>query len=201
VSAALAKNPTVVSLVINYAMVEPMAKGLRDAGYKGAIQQFVYEDERLVAAATNYPGIEGSYVGIPAVGSPVGDVEGVDDVKAALQAAGFKDQNVTVSVLHGWATADMLISMIQDTPAPLTTENLANTVNKGWHYEGYGKATCPSSWPLAHYIGPPCIHVVQVDLTGTLGATNGLGLNGGKGGLLPKVDEAYGDLFIADKPK
>jgi hypothetical protein len=41
---------------------------------------------------------------------------------------------------------------------------------------------------------------VQLDLTGANGATNNVGANGGKGGLLPEVPGAYLDLFITAKP-
>ncbi len=201
VTSLLKNDPTVVSLVISYDQVEPMAKGLRDAGYKGVIQQFVYEDERLAFVPNNYPGIDGSYVGNPGVGSPVGDTQGLSDIRAALDAAGFKSQTITTSVLDGWGEADMLIQMIENTPGPLTTENLVNTANAGWDYQGYGQAVCPTTWPLQHISGSPCIHVVQLDLTGAHGATNSVGANGGKGGLLSKVTEQYSDLFIADKPK
>jgi hypothetical protein len=78
---------------------------------------------------------------------------------------------------------------------------MVNTANKGWGYQGYQEAVCPSSWPISHYAGSPCIHQVQLDLSGALGATNSVGANGGKGGLLPKVTQIYGDLFITDKPK
>jgi branched-chain amino acid transport system substrate-binding protein len=201
VSKLLAKAPTVVSLVISFDQVEPMAKALRDSGFKGVIQQFVYGDERLAFVPNNFPGIDGSYYGSPGVGSPVGDVDGSKDIRAALDAAGFQTQPLTVNVFYGWGAADMLIEMIKQTPAPLTTESLVNTANKGWNYKGYGQAVCPTSWPLNHVAGSPCIHVVQLDLTGANGATNTVGANGGKGGLLPKVKQAYANLFITDKPK
>ena len=72
--------------------------------------------------------------------------------------------------------------------------------NKGWGYPGYGEAVCPVYWPLAHYTATPCWHVVQLDLTGANGATNSVGANGGKGGLLPRVTSTYVDLFVVEKP-
>jgi hypothetical protein len=42
---------------------------------------------------------------------------------------------------------------------------------------------------------------VQLDLTGALGATNTVGANGGKGGLIPKLPRSFNDLFITAKPK
>ena len=201
VNKLLQNNPTVISLVISYDQVEPMSKALKDAGFKGVIQQYVYEDERLAAAASNFPGIDGTYAGNPAVGAPVGDTKGLSDIRSALDAAGFKDVPIGVNVLSAWGSADMLIQLIKEAPAPLTTESLVNYANKGWGYQGFGQAVCPSSWPLQHYIGSPCFHLVQLDLTGANGATNSVGANGGKGGLLPKVTLKFGDLFITEKPK
>jgi hypothetical protein len=178
-----------------------MSKGLKDAGYKGAIQQYVYEDERLAFVAQNYPGIDGSFVGNPGLGSPVGTGRGISDVRAALDKIGFTTLPVSVNVLYGWGAADMLIEMIENAPTPLTTESIVNTANKGWGYEGYGDIVCPSLWPLQHVVGTPCTHQVQLDLTGAKGATNSVGANGGKGGLLPKVMISRDDLFIIDDPK
>jgi branched-chain amino acid transport system substrate-binding protein len=201
VSKLLEKDPTVISLVISYDQVEPMAKALKDAGFKGPVQQFVYEDERLAFSASNFPGVDGSYAGNPAVGAPVGDTEGLSEIRAALDAAGFEDVPIGVNVLSAWGSADMLIQLIKEAPAPLTTESLANYANAGWGYPGFGQAVCPSSWPLQHYIGTPCLHIVQLDLTGANGATNSVGANGGKGGLLPKVTLKFNDLFITEKPE
>jgi hypothetical protein len=94
----------------------------------------------------------------------------------------------------------MLIKMIERAPAPLSTESVVNTANHGWDYEGFGEAVCPTSWPLQHYVAVPCQHYVQLDLTGTLGATNSIGANGGKGGLIPKAPRTFNDLFITTKP-
>jgi hypothetical protein len=200
VSALLRDDPTVISLVLSFDVVEPMAKALRDAGYDGVIQQFVYEDERLALVPQSYPGIDESYVGAPGVGAPVGATDGLSDIRAALDAIGFEAVPMTTNVLYGWGAADMLIRMIQEAPGPLTTESITNYANRGWGYEGYGEAVCPSSWPLQHYQGSPCIHIVELDLTGDDGATNGIGANGGQGGLLPKVTLMFNDLFIVEKP-
>jgi len=145
VNTLLAKSPTLISLVISFDQVEPMAKALRDAGFKGVIQQFVYEDPRLAAVATQYPGIDGSYVGSPGVGAPVGDTKGLSDIRAGLDSIGFQAVPMLVPAIYGWGAADMLIQMIENTKGPLTTENLVNTANKGWAYQGYGEAVCPSS--------------------------------------------------------
>jgi hypothetical protein len=200
VSTILADDPDAVVLVISFDQVEPMAKALRDAGFTGPIQQFVFETDLLVFAADQYPGIDGSYVGNPGIGAPKGDSEGLDEIRAGLAAAGFATTPMSTNVLYGWGSADMLIAMIQEAPAPLTTENIANYVNAGWGYPGFGEAVCPSSWPLQHYIGSPCFHVVQLDLSGSLGGTNDLGANGGKGGMIPKVSMKFNDLFIIEKP-
>jgi branched-chain amino acid transport system substrate-binding protein len=197
----LDKQPTAIALVISFAQVEPMAKALRNAGFKGAIQQYVYENEGLAAVAANFQGTDGSYVNNPGVGSPVGDTKGLTDIRAGLDAIGFKTVGISPNVLYGWGSADMLIEMIKNTKGALTTENMVNTATKGWGYQGFQEAVCPSSWPISHYAGDPCTHEVQLDLTGANGATNSLGINGGKGGLLPKVSYIYGDLFITDKPK
>jgi branched-chain amino acid transport system substrate-binding protein len=201
VSKMLENDPDVVVLVISYDQVEPMAKALKDAGFKGAIQQFVYETDLLTFAAANFPGIDGSYVGNPGIGAPKGDTERLDEIRAGLDAIGFQATPLSTNVLYGWGSADMLVTMIQEAPGPLTTENIANYVNKGWGYKGFGEAVCPSSWPLQHYIGSPCFHVVQLDLSGSLGGTNALGANGGKGGMIPKVTISFNDLFIIEKPK
>jgi branched-chain amino acid transport system substrate-binding protein len=201
VNKLLENSPDVISLIISFDQVEPMSKALKDAGYKGIIQQYVYEDERLAFTASNFPGVDGSYVGSPGVGAPSNTGEGVPEIRAALDAAGFKDQFIGVNVFYGWGAADMLIKMIEQTEGELTTENMVNTANKGWGYEGYGQAVCPTSWPLNHIVGSPCIHIVQLDLTGANGATNSVGANGGKGGLLPKVPITFVDQFITDKPK
>jgi branched-chain amino acid transport system substrate-binding protein len=200
VSKLLENDPTMISLVISFDQVEPMSKGLKDAGYKGVIQQYVYEDERLAFAAQNFPGIDGSYVGNPGLGAPVGTGEGLTDVRAAMDAAGFQAVPVSVNVLYGWGAADMLIEMIERAPAPLTTESIVNAANEGWGYEGYGDVVCPSLWPLQHVVGTPCTHSVQLDLTGANGATNSVGANGGKGGLIPKVIISRDDLLIVDDP-
>jgi branched-chain amino acid transport system substrate-binding protein len=199
VSKALENDPTLIELVIGAGQVEPMAKALKDADYTGAIYQFVFEDERLAFVAQNYPGIDGSYTGTGS-GSPVGDTEGLADIRAALDAAGFATTPLGTYGLSGWAAADMLIQMIQNAPAPLTTESIVNFANKGWGYPGYGEAACPVYWPVGHYTATPCWHVVQLDLTGADGATNSVGANGGKGGLLPKITRTYVDLFIIEKP-
>jgi hypothetical protein len=201
VNKLLQGNPTLISLVISYDQVEPMAKGLRDAGYQGVIQQYVYEDERLAFVAQSFPGTDGSFVGNPGIGAPVGNGKGISDVRAGLDAAGFDKVPVSVNAIYGWGAADMLITMIERAPAPLTTESVVNAANKGWGYEGYGDIVCPSSWPLQHVVGTPCTHQVQLDLTGARGATNGVGANGGKGGLVPKVSISRDDLFIVDDPK
>jgi branched-chain amino acid transport system substrate-binding protein len=200
VDKALEKDPTLIELVISAGQVEPMAKALKDAGYKGALYQFVFEDERLAAVAQNYPGIDGSYTGV-GTGAPVGDTKGLSDIRAALDAAGFTSTPISTYALTGWNAADMLVEMIKSAAGPLTTESITNFANKGWAYPGYGDAVCPMSWPLGHYTSTPCWHVVQLDLTGANGATNSVGANGGKGGLLPKITRTYVDLFITDKPK
>ncbi len=51
VSKALENDPTLVELVISAGQVEPMAKALKDAGYTGAVYQFVFEDARLAFVA------------------------------------------------------------------------------------------------------------------------------------------------------
>jgi hypothetical protein len=200
VSKLLQNDPDVVVLVISFDQVEPMAKALKDAGFKGAIQQFVYESDLLAFAAANFPGIDGSYVGDPGIGAPKGDTEGLEDIRAGLDAAGFTATPMSTNVLYGWGSADMLVTMIQEAPGPLTTEGITNYANKGWGYEGFGDSVCPSSWPLQHYYGSPCFHVVQLDLSGAMGGTNPLGANGGKGGMIPKVAISFNDLFIIQKP-
>jgi hypothetical protein len=157
------------------------------------------EDERLAFVPQNYPGIDGSYTGV-GTGAPVGDTEGLSDIRAALDAAGFTTTPISTYGLTGWNSADMLVEMIENAPGPLTTESITNFANKGWAYPGYGEAVCPMYWPLGHYTSTPCWHIVQLDLTGANGATNSVGANGGKGGLLPKVTRTYVDLFITDKP-
>ncbi len=68
VAKVLENKPTAIALVISFAQVEPMAKAMRNAGFKGVIQQFVFENERLAAVAANFQGIDGSYAGNPGVG-------------------------------------------------------------------------------------------------------------------------------------
>jgi hypothetical protein len=108
---------------------------------------------------------------------------------------------VNTNVLQGWAAADMFIAMLEHAAAPLTTESLVNTANAGWGYPGFGDAVCPTSWPVQHYVYVPCGHVNQLDLTGANGATNSVGANGGKGGILTKVAIGYSDGYLIDKPK
>jgi dTDP-glucose pyrophosphorylase len=125
----------------------------------------------------------------------------MEKIRAALDANGFQTTPMSTNVLYGWGSADMLITLIQEAPGPLTTESITNYANKGWGYKGFQEAVCPSSWPLQHYIGSPCFHVVQLDLSGSLGGTNTLGANGGKGGMIAKVPIKFNDLFIIEKPK
>jgi hypothetical protein len=201
VAKLLEHDPTVVLLVISFDQVEPMAKGLRDAGFTGVIEQFVFETDLLAFVAANYSGVDGSYVAATAIGSPKGDGKGLSDIRAALDAAGFQATPVNTNVLQGWAAADMFIAMLEHAAAPLTTESLVNTANAGWGYPGYGDAVCPTSWPVQHYVYVPCGHVNQLDLTGANGATNSVGANGGKGGILTKVAIGYSDGYLIDKPK
>ena len=65
----------------------------------------------------------------------------------------------------------------------------------------YGDAVCPTSWPIQHDVYVPCGHVNQLDLTGAHGATNAVGANGGKGGILTKVAIGFSDGYLIDKPK
>ncbi len=76
VAKLLEKSPTVVLLVISFDQVEPVAKGLRDAGFQGVIEQFVFETDLLAYVAPNYSGVDGSYVAATAIGSPKGDGKG-----------------------------------------------------------------------------------------------------------------------------
>ena len=60
----------------------------------------------------------------------------------------------------------------------VTAENLANTINEGFQYEGIGNAVCPANFPSGHVVAIPCGSAIRADSSA----------NGGKGAWIGVVD-------------
>jgi len=83
-------------------------------------------------------------------------------------------QTITSGATYGYGSADQFIAALKDflkTGKKLTEENLANFINKGWAYKGFGEAVGPAYFPSGHIVAAPSGSAIQADITA----------NGGKG--------------------
>jgi hypothetical protein len=125
------------------------------------------------------------YTVSPIVGASGNGGPGYEQIANDLKAAGINSvgkvvptpvspTTITTGTAYGYGSADFFLDALATTireKKKVTAENLANTINDGFQYEGVGNAVGPSYWPSGHIIATPTGSAIQADVTA----------NGGKG--------------------
>ena len=166
VSQIKAKKPNVIwVLVSNPQTVAGLVAALKGTGTPPEqIIQANFTDDRIFENPQLAQAMDGT-VAFGPTAMPGNDAEGVKMMQKDLEAIG-KKAPVGGSSLNGYAAADFLVWALKNHKGELTTEALANELNKGTQYPGVPGAVCGLNLPLHHYTQPPCLSFAQVNANG-----------------------------------
>lgn len=175
----LKSNPNLVELSTAFIHVAPMAAGLRAAGYKGDILQFVFFDSGILQVPQLAAAIDTTFAVTPGLGSSSfpgpGWTQAAADTKASGLAGRFYCDEVAPGIVAGcglgftehYNSADFYVQALkalEKSGKAVTTENFANLINAGWTYPGIPGMACPVTYPMSHVVGAPCGALVQWDV-------------------------------------
>ncbi len=147
---------------------------LRELGYEGIIQGFVFCDPGIPLAAPELAAqLDGSYQMCVGIGSVAFDNAGTEQLAADAESYGFAPALAGIGFLHGYAAADLFVAMVQateaataDDPSLFSAEAMHDAVNSGWEYPGMDGVVCGTVWPAAHVVGSPCGSVTIINAQG-----------------------------------
>jgi branched-chain amino acid transport system substrate-binding protein len=159
-----------------------LSQALKANGYKGQQVQFAITDNATLAIAPIASAFDGSYALTAQIGSAVFPSASNAQVAADLKAIGSKAPAESLGTLTSYGAADMFLAALSQVKGPLTTEKIANLINAGWTYPGYGNSVCPAIWPAGHLAASNCGAVVKIsaaakNVTPILNLTTDLGQN------------------------
>jgi len=175
----LKSNPNLVELSTAFIHVAPLAAGLRAAGYKGDILQFVFFDSGIFFVPQLAASIDTTFAATPGLGTPSfpgpGWVQAAADTKASGLAGRFYCDAAGPGIVNGcglgftehYNSADFYVQALkalEKSGEAVTTENFVNLINAGWTYPGIPGMACPVTYPLGHVVGAPCGSLVQWDV-------------------------------------
>lgn len=158
--------PTAVAMVTLFNNTVGLTGALRDAGYEGAIMNYLtyvpglLESQAQVAAA-----LEGSYINTQWLPEEFGG-PAIDQMKADLQAIG-EEPDIGFATSIGYWSADLLVQMLETVGEDLTAERFNEVINGGFTYEPLGDpmGIGPAEYPRDHDQPTPCAAMVQVSGT------------------------------------
>jgi branched-chain amino acid transport system substrate-binding protein len=139
-----------------------VSAALKANNYKGGQVQFVITDNAALSIAPIANAFDGSYALTSQVGSSVFPSKSNTQVANDLKAIGSTAPAEALGTLTSYGAADMFLAALKHTQGTLTTQKVANFINGGWNYSGYGNTICPSVWPAAHIAASSCGDVVRV---------------------------------------
>jgi hypothetical protein len=183
--AMIQSGANLMMIVTSVGKVQKMIDALRQAGYTGDIMNFVYSDDRVFLSPALKQTLDKVYTVSPIVGASGDGGSGYEQIANDLKSAGINSvgkvvptpvtpTTITTGTAYGYGSADFFLDALATTireKKKVTAENLANTINDGYEYEGVGNAVGPSYWPSGHIIATPTGSAIQADVTA----------NGGKG--------------------
>lgn len=155
--------PTAVAMVTLFNNTVGLTGALRDAGYEGAIMNYLtyvpglLESQAQVAAA-----LEGSYINTQWLPEEFGG-PAIEQMQADLEAIG-EDPTIGFATSIGYWSADVLVQMLEAVGEDLTPERFNEVVNGGFTYEPLGDpmGIGPVEYPRDHDQPTPCAAMVQV---------------------------------------
>ncbi len=163
VQAIMATNPNVVVLDCTFGNVGALASGLTQAGFKGAIENFVAYTATLPSTPDLAKALQGTYVNLQfepiETNSPY-----IQQEQADLKANGSAPA-ITIGVAQGYEMASLWIQMLQAAGKDLNTKTFDQAVNGGnfVFHAGHQGGAGDINWPNGHYIPVPCATIVEVD--------------------------------------
>ena len=139
-----------------------IAAALKANDYKGNQVQFVITDNQALSIAPIAKAFDGSYSLTAQVGSAVFPSQSNTQITNDLKAIGSNAPPEALGTLTSYGAADMFLDALQHIHGTLTTQKVANFINSGWTYPGYGNSVCPAIFPAAHVAASSCGTVVKV---------------------------------------
>ncbi len=161
------KAPDAVVFNGLFATEAGMSGGLLQAGYKGAMMNYLaYVPGLLDSQPALAQAFAGSYVTtqIPPVesGGPA-----IDQMKKDFEAIGADPSKITLGAALTYWSADVLVDMLKSVGKDVTGENFNKVINGGWTYKSqYDPAPIgPVTYPKDHDQPAPCAAMVQIEGT------------------------------------
>jgi len=134
---------------------------LKSIGYKGQVIN-LYAIQALLQVPSIATALDGA-ITPQDNGASVFPSKQMNTITADLKAIHSPYTAADAGVFGGYGSADMFLNALSKVQGPLTAEKLANVMNKGYTYPGFGNAVCSSEWPVAHVMLDPCSAGVIVD--------------------------------------
>jgi branched-chain amino acid transport system substrate-binding protein len=142
------KPPDIIYITSGPLAAFPLAKALRQAGYKGVIMHSTYAPQLAGAAATQYV--------INNFATAESKTPEMTKILGTLKAAGVT--NIGQPELAGYYSADMFVQILKKVGADLTPQRFQQ-VASSFTYE-IPTAIGPTYYPAGFQAGPPCGELV-----------------------------------------
>ncbi len=135
---------------------------LRSLGWKGFDGFIAYAPEEL-ASPQLASAFQGSLMSSDGIALPESGGAWVTQVKSDLAAIGHANATLSYGLLLGYASADLMVSMLKQTGVDLTPATFNQKVNGNWTYPGIPGFVGAAPWPLDHTQDTPCGMAEKVD--------------------------------------
>jgi branched-chain amino acid transport system substrate-binding protein len=123
---------------------------LKANGYQGDIEGVGFNAPGVLSVASLRSVVDGTLGEDSWTGSTVYPSPQMTQVQKDLTAIRSRLSPDNFPVLWGYQAADFFLQALAKTTGTLTEEKVANLINGGFTYTGYGTATGPSVWPQGH---------------------------------------------------
>lgn len=125
-------------------------QALKAAGFKGEVMGVGFNNPALLSIPSLAANVNGALAEDAWVGSSAYPSKQLTTVAADLHEINSKFTVNDFQVLWGYQAADFFLQALSKTKGALTEEKVANLINGGFTYTGFGTATGPSVWPQGH---------------------------------------------------
>jgi hypothetical protein len=135
---------------------------LRSLGWKGFEGFLSYAPEEL-ASPQLASAFQGSLMSSDGIALPEAGGAWVTQIKSDLAAIGQPTTTLGYGLLLGYASADLMVSMLKQAGPNLTPATFNQKVNGNWTYPGVPGFIGPAPWPLDHSQQTPCGMAEKID--------------------------------------
>ncbi len=143
-----------------------LSAGLRAAGYKGALVNYIaYVPGLLTGSPDVAKALAGAYVETQFLATEFGG-SAIKQMKANIKAVDPKAPILLGTALSYWS-ADVFVQMLKAAGRNFTAASFGKTINGGWTYKPSGNPIPlgPVSYPADHSQATPCADLVQISGT------------------------------------